>query len=131
MATQISDAVVEVNNDAVGIVPNSLVFTEGMGEQRVLAVSEGGGEVSQVFANDLETNFGMVRFSMRSTANNIEEVRSWKANGNKNVVIIAGEDAEGNDFIRTYTQASIANNYEVGIATEGVIDIEFQANSPR
>ena len=130
MSTQISDAIVEVNNDAVGIVPNSLTFTEGLGEQRVLAVSEGGGQVSQVFSNDLESNFGMVRFSMRSTAGNIEKVRGWKAGGNTNVVIIAGEDAEGNDFIRTYTQASITNNYEVGIATEGVIEVEFQANSP-
>ena len=130
MPNQISDAVVEVNNDQVGIVPNSLSFNEGLGEQRILAVSEGGGQISQVFSNDLETAFGMVRFSLRSTAPNIERVRQWKAAGNTNVVIIAGQDSEGNDFIRTYTQAAIVSNYEVGIATEGTIDVEFQANSP-
>ena len=77
MPNQISDAVVEVNNDQVGIVPNSLSFNEGLGEQRILAVSEGGGQISQVFSNDLETAFGMVRFSLRSTAPNIERVRQW------------------------------------------------------
>lgn len=130
MSTQISDAVVDVNNDSVGIVPNSLAFTEGLGEQKILAVSEGGGRVSQVFANDLESNFGMVKFELRATAPNIELARSWKAKGNSNVVIIAGEDLDGNDFVRTYTQASVVGNYEVGIATEGTIAIEFQANSP-
>ena len=130
MATQISDAVVEVNNDAVGIVPNSLSFNEGLGEQRILAVSEGGGQVSQVFSNDLESSFGMVRFSLRTTAPNIARVRQWKAAGNTNVVIIAGQDAEGNDFIRTFTQAAIINNYDIGVATEGVIDVEFHGNSP-
>lgn len=130
MATQIVDAVVEVNNDAVGIVPNSLSFNEGLGEQRVLAVSEGNGQVSQVFSNDLESAFGMVRFSLRSTAPNIAKIRQWKANGNTNVVIVAGQDREGNDFIRTFTQAAIVTNYDVNIGTEGTIDVEFQANSP-
>lgn len=130
MSTQISDAVIDINNESVGIVPNTLVFTEGLGEQKVLAVSEGGGRVSQVFANDLESSFGLVKFEIRSTAKNIALARSWKAKGNTNVVIIAGEDSEGDDFIRTFTQASVTGNYEVNIATEGTIAIEFQTNAP-
>ncbi len=128
--SEIAIPTVSVNNDSVGLVPESLVFDEGLGEQRILAVSEGGGEVSQVFANNLESNFGMVRFSIRSTPQNIELARSWKAGGNTNVVIISGEDASGNDFIRTYTQAAIVNSYEVPMSVEGAIDIEFQANAP-
>lgn len=129
MGTQVADAVVTVNNDSIGIVPNSLSFNEGLGEQRVLPVSDGGGRVSQVFANDLETNFGKVNFSMRTTVENIARARAWKIGGNTNVVIIAGEDADGNDFIRTFTQASLAANYDVQIQAEGTIDLEFQTNA--
>lgn len=130
MANQISDAVLEINDDAVGYVPNSLVWSEGLGEQRVLAVSEGGGQVSQVFANNLESNFGRVRFSLRTTVENIALARSWKAAGNTNTIVIAGQDSSGKDFIRAFTQAALINDYDVSIAMEGTIDVEFQANSP-
>ena len=130
MAEQQSDAVVNVNNESVGIVPNSLTFTEGLGEQKVLPVSDGGGRVAQVFANDLESAFASVKFSMRTTVENIALARSWKVSGNTNVVVVSGDDAEGNDFIRTFTQASVTSDYEVDISSDGVIEIEFMANSP-
>lgn len=129
MGTQIADAVVTVNNDTIGIVPNSLLFSEGFGEQMILPVSDGGGKVSQVFANNLETNFARVAFTVRTTAENIERVRGWKIAGNTNVIIIAGEDADGNDFIRTFTQAAFTGDYDVMIQAEGVIDIEFKSNA--
>ena len=129
MGTQIADAVITVNNDAVGIVPDSLQFNEGLGEQRVLPVSDGGGAVSQVFGNDLTTNFAEVQFSIRTTAQNIKNARQWKTMGNGNVVTIAGEDADGNDFIRTFTQAALTENYNVMIQAEGTIDLVFKSNA--
>ena len=129
MGTQIADAVVTVNNDTVGIVPNSLSFDEGYGEQQILPVSDGGGKVSQVFANNLETNFASVSFSLRTTTQNIENARAWKVKGNTNVIIIAGEDADGNDFIRTFTQAAFTGTYSVQVQVEGVIAVEFKSNA--
>lgn len=128
MPIQIADAVVTVNNDAIGIVPNSLSFNEGFGEQRILPVSDGGGKVSQVFVNDLETNFAKVMFSVRTTAKNVEKVRVWKTAGNTNVIVIAAEDADGNDFIRTFTQASLTENYDVNIQADGTIELSFASN---
>jgi len=129
MGIQIADAVITVNNDSVGIVPNSLSFNEGYGEQSILPVSDGGGRVSQVFANNLETNFARISFSVRTTAENVARVRQWKIAGNTNVVIIAASDADGNDFIRTFTQAALTQNYDVQIQAEGTIDIEFMSNA--
>lgn len=129
MSIQIADAVITVNNDTVGIVPNSLSFNEGRGEQNILAVSDGGGRVSQVFSNNLETNFANVTFSVRTTADMVERVLQWKDNGNNNVIIIAAEDANGNDFIRTFTQAAFTANYEVQIQAEGVIEVGFASNA--
>jgi hypothetical protein len=129
MGTQIADAVITVNNDSVGIVPNSLSFNEGFGEQNILAVSDGGGKVSQVFSNNLETNFANVSFTLRTTTENIEKARAWKIAGNTNVIIIAGEDADGNDFIRTFTQAAMTLDYQVQIQAEGTIGVEFKSNA--
>jgi hypothetical protein len=117
-----------VNNEAVGVMPNSLMFTEGLGEQKVRAVSIGGGRTEQVYANDLETNFSRVKFSIPTTPENIALARIWKANRNQNVVQIAGSTIDG-DVTRTFTGAALVKDYEVNIATEADIEIEFQANA--
>ncbi len=130
MGSQLSDAVITVNDDVIGIVPGSLVLTEGRGTQKVLPVSEGSGRVSQVFANDLETNFGAVRFSLRSTVANIKKALSWKEKGNTNVIGVAMEDSDGSDSIRTFTQIALVNDYEIMIQAEGAIDLEFMGNAP-
>ena len=125
---QLTDAAVLVNDEAVGIIPNSLSFTEGLGEQKIRAVSIGGGATEQVFANDLETNYSMVKFEMPTTPENVTLARSWKTNGNGNVVAIAGETPEG-QLTRTFTQAALTADYEVPIGTEANISIEMQANT--
>jgi len=129
MAVQISDPSIVINNVAVAIVPNSVEFDEGFGEQDVLVQSAGGGSLQQVYANNVETNLGMVKFQMRSTTQNIELVRGWKANGNRNVVVITAKTDDGT-LARSYTQAAITNNYTVKLAADGVIDVEFKANKP-
>ena len=50
MATQISDPSVVVNNVGVAIVPNSLEFTEGLGEQEILVQAAGGGVIQWFLA---------------------------------------------------------------------------------
>ena len=130
MSAQLTDMVVTVNDDIIGIVPNSLEFDEGLGEQKILPVSMGGGKVAQVYANDLESNFAEVTFQMRTTVENIEKVRAWKVNANRNVVGLAGEDPDGNDVTRVYTQAALVGNYKLQVQAEGTIDLSFMANAP-
>ena len=125
---QVTDATLLVNNEAVGIVPNTLVFTEGKGEQSVRAMSTGGGGVEQVFANNLETNFSTIKFSLPVTIDNVKLAKGWKVNGNQNVVQIAGFTVDG-DLTRTFTQAALINDYEVAIGTETDIEIEMNANA--
>ncbi len=127
---QLTGVQVIVNNDTVAIVPNSLVYNEGLGEQKVHAVSVGDGEVEQVFAQDIETNFGMVKFDLRSNPSSIAQALVWKQNGNENVVSIMGENADGR-LIRNFTGASLTSNYDVNIGVDGIINIEFHTNAPR
>ena len=129
MSIQVTNAAILVNNEAVGIVPNSCEFDEGKGEQRVRVVSIGEGKTEQVYAEDLETNVGGVKFSIPSTTENIALALSWKVNKNRNVVGLAGSTDDG-DLARTFTQAALTANYKVPLGTEADIEIEFMANSP-
>ena len=127
MGVQVSDAAVVVNNNTVAITPNSLMFTEGFGEQTVRAASAGGGQVEQIFANNIESNFSTVRFDMPATVGNIALAREWKTASNQNLVQIAGRTPEGN-VTRTFTQASLLTDYEVALGSDTNISIEFKAN---
>lgn len=129
MPIQISDPSVLINNVAVAIVPNSLTFDEGLGEQNVLVQSAGGGQLQQVFANDVATNLGMVKFSLQATKSNIDLARSWKTNQNRNVVTITAANADGT-LTRSFTNAAIVNNYEIPLSADGVIELEFKGDSP-
>lgn len=125
--TQISDASVIVNNVGVNIVPNSLSFTEGYGEQAVLVQSAGGGVLEQVYSNDVETNLAMVKFSLRSTVANIALAREWKTNANKNVIAVTATVLEGS-LTRTFNNAALTGDYEVSLSADGVIEVEFKAD---
>lgn len=129
MTSQISDPSVVVNNVAISVVPNSVSFTEGFGEQNVLVQSAGNGVLEQVFSNDVETNVGMVKFSMRSTPRNIEIARQWKANRNQNVVAVTATLPDG-QLTRTFTGAVLTSDYEVNLSADGEIEIEFKTNKP-
>ena len=127
---QLADATIMVNDSIINYVPDSIEFDEGLGEQKSLPVSEGGGRVSQIFSNDLTTNFASISWQMRTTVDNVEQVKEWKENKNRNVVNLAAEDPDGNDVTRVFTQALLGGNYKIQIQSEGVMDIEFMSNAP-
>ena len=126
---QLSDATILVNNEVVIVVPNSVEFDEGLGEQKVRAGSVGGGQTEQIYARDVETNFSGVKFSLHTTPDNVKLARSWKTNSNQNVVAIAGSTSDGKTMTRTFTQAALTGNYKIPIGTEADIEIEFMANT--
>lgn len=129
MAVQLTDASVIANNEVVGVTPNSVKFTEGFGEQSVRVMASGGGKTEPVIANNVETNKGKFMFAMPATVDNIKLARQWKSNPGQNVFQVAGSTVEG-DVNRTFTQATVVNDYEVPVATEGDIELEIEGNSP-
>lgn len=129
MPIQLTDATVIANNEVIGIIPNSLKWTEGFGEQTQRAMSIGGGKTEQVYANNVETNIGKLMFSLPSTVQNIALARQWKANQNQNVFQVAGETVDG-DVTRTFTSAAVTNDFEVPVGTEANIELEIQGNAP-
>jgi hypothetical protein len=123
----LSDCTVMVNNEVIPIIPNSLKFNEGLGEQSIRAASGGGGNVVQVYSNNIESNFAMVSFDIPSTIETVAKAREWKTNKNANLVQISARTSEGK-FTRTFTQAALLNNYEVALGSDANIAIEFKSN---
>ena len=127
MATQLADATLIINNVVIYYIPNTLSFSEGLGEQTVRAASGGGGQVEQIYSRNIESNFGKINVEIPSTVDNIAAARQWKTNKNENVVQIVGNTPEG-VVTRTFTQASILNDYEVQLGADTNIPVEFKSN---
>ena len=129
MSIVISAPAIIVNNEPVAIVPNSVVYTEGKGEQNVRAASVGGGQVEQVYSENVEMSFSKVKFEIYNDANSIALARAWKSNRNQNVVQIAGSSPDGTTLERIFQNAGILNDYDVNLGSETTIEIEFNSDA--
>lgn len=120
---RIANPSVLINNMPIAIIPNSCDFTEGLGEQTVEPQSAGGNQIDIVYSEDVKSRLSTVKFSLANTDANIALARSWKINGNANVIIINGETMS-----RTFTSASLVNDYEVGLGADSNLELEWKSN---
>lgn len=125
---QLADARLVINNNDVPLMPNSFAYTEGLGEQETKSVSSGDdGEVEQLYVDNVEGKFSMFKFDLPVTIDTIKMARSWKNNRNRNTARVVSGNDEG-DFSRTFTQASLNIDYELGFGADTSISIEFKSN---
>ncbi len=132
MSVAIANPQVTINNIAVSVVPNSVSYTEGFGEQTIRAASTGGSSVEQVFSQNIESNFSKVMFGIFPTPENIASARVWKTNLNANVITITGDVTSNGvttSFQRTFTNAAILNDYDVPLGSDTTIELEFQSDA--
>jgi hypothetical protein len=126
----ISNPQVVINNVAVAIVPNSLDFTEGFGEQKQRVQSAGGGSVSVAYADNVESHFSKVKFKILNTAGNIALARSWKTNANANAITISSPSStDSNGMSRSFSNCALISDYEVGLGVDSVLDLEFHCSA--
>ena len=64
---------------------------------------------------------------MPSTEDAAALVREWKFNINNNVVELQSSTG-GANFTRIFTQASILDNPEVNMSTDGSVEVTFNSN---
>ena len=128
MRIQLSDATLYINNEVVPIIPNTLLYTEGKGEQKMRVASVGGGAIEQIFSTDVEGNLSKVNVSIPSDPDSINNARAWKTLLNANLVQIAGKTPDGKTLTRTFTQAAVMNDYEVALGSETDISLEIMSN---
>ena len=125
MARRIATPQLLINNNVIAINPNSLIFTEGLGEQTVTIASTGGGGTQIVTSNNVETNKSKIMFEVPSTKENIDFFRGVKSNSGLNVIQFSDPES---GLARTITNATIINDYEISLGAEGNIPIEIEGS---
>lgn len=122
----ISTPSVIINNIPVSIIPNSLKYTEGLGEQTMRTQSAGGGSVDVVYSVNAESLMSTLSFEIINTAENIQLARGWKSNRNDNAISLI-DNATG--FSRNFANMALTSNYEVNLGSDTTIAIEFMGNA--
>lgn len=123
--SKISTPFIVVNNDPINYKPNSLKFTEGLGEYKIETAIVGGGQTETIFSENPETRFSKVMFEMHATAENIEKIREWKANKNTNAIEIPDNDT---GLSRFFGSATLVTDYEVAVGADGSVSLEFHCD---
>ena len=120
---RLANPTVVINNQSVMVVPNSVKFIEGLGEQKVEPQSAGGTSIQAVYAEDVSTRVSSFSFELANTEAHIALCRQWKLNGNNNVIL-----ATGDTFTRTFTNMAFTSNYDVPLGADTNISVEFMGN---
>ena len=130
MADQIilTDASVEVEDEAWPIIGNSVTYTEGLGDKTLIALTQGGKPVMCV-SQDVTTRKSMIKFEVPSSIEMMDKTRDTQVKGFGLVIRISGTDAAGNRLGRTFRSAVHTNDPEKAIKNDGTIALEF-ASSP-
>lgn len=121
----ISVPTIKVNNDVIGIVPNSFKYTPGYGEVEVRAASTGGGNAVSVHTENAETKVSNVMFSVYPTTDNISKIRTWKSQVAANTVEAVQRGISGKDFTIAFKGLSVTNDPEIQAASDGVVEVEM------
>lgn len=114
---------VEVNNDVVAIVPGSLIFNPGSGENKVSVASAGGRSKEIYIAQDVTTQLGMVTFKLITSEGNVDSITKWlnlsDLNGNTITLVDGG-------FTQEFSEMFVVNNPELTTGPDGEVEVKFE-----
>ena len=116
---------VEVDDEPITVVGDTVTFKEGLGERSVTAASKGGNPVI-IISDDLTTRIGEVMFEMPSTIESMNVSRDFSNRGIGRVVRMSGTTTDGKRMGRTLTQAVMVNDPEKQVQNEGTLKVEFK-----
>ena len=124
----LSDPQVTLNDELLAIVGNSVSYTPGDGERSVKAAGTGGGKGVMTISENVETKISTVKFSLFSTADNVDTAEQAIKRLNNNVVVVAGTDPLGKSVRKTFTNSIVTNNPDFNLQQDGQIDLEFASD---
>lgn len=121
MATQsLSTPTLEINDQPVAYVPNTIVFKPGLGDRTVKPQCAGGNSIEIVISENAETKASMVKFQLKDTAENIDLSKGWTNNINGNTIRIYQGEAS-----YSFRHMVVTTEPENKTGTDGSIDLEF------
>lgn len=117
----LSNPAVEIGNQAIGIVPNSLSYKTGAGDIVIRAQSSGGNGIEIIKTENAETKKSMVKFALYNTKTNTDLIRDWQDS-------VSGEGislSEGS-FSMAFRSMFVMTDPEVNLGAEGNIEVLFE-----
>ena len=113
---------IAVNNETIGIKPNSFVFTGGRGE-RTVRTKMTGSATTTVVSTDVETQKSMCNFTLITETDTPAKVFEWQDNLDSNVVTVIDDD--GNTY--TFNKAILTTDPQITAAVDGETPLEFES----
>jgi len=123
MAKTLSNPTVEVNDDVITILPNSLVYKEGQGDANVRAESAGGNSIEVVVTDNAETKKSMCKFKFSNTDTHLKQVKEWLAARTNGGVTISL--SEGTIQV-PFRSMIMLTDPERAVGADGEIEVEFE-----
>ena len=116
----LSNPTLEVNDDTIAIVPNSLSFKYGIGKKTVKGQSSGGNAIEMVISEDAETKKSMVKFKLFNTTKNFQLTKDWLSLFSNTVAI------SERDFSVSLRDMVLTEEPEFTIGAEGEVELEWE-----
>ena len=116
----LSNPTVEVNDDIIAIVPNSVTYKPGVGDKDVKAQSSGGDAISVVVTENAETKLSSVKFKLYNTSGNLQLVKDWNALFSNTIKLSEGSITE------SFRDCVITTEPERMIGADGELEIEWK-----
>lgn len=114
---------VQVNDQTIGILANSLTFKNGYGDRKVRTQTAGGGSAVRIRTRDVETLKSEVTFKLAATTANLDLYTQWQEISdaeNGNIIRLSGEG-----FTGTFQRMIIEEESEINIGVEGEFEVTF------
>ena len=119
----LSNPVVEINDQTIFIKANSLSFKKGYGERKTRSQSAGGSSIDVVSTEDAETKMSMVKFSMLTTNDNIDAYEEWQNAGVGGNFIRLSE--KNGSLSIPFRKMTLTSDNDISTGADGEFEIEF------
>lgn len=124
----LNDPQVQLNDELLAVVANSVSYTTGNGARSIKAAGTGGGKGETTISEDVESKISTAKFAVFTTVDNIDTIEQAIKRLNSNVLVISGTDTFGKSIRKTFTNAIIMNDPEFVLQQDGQIDVELSAD---
>ena len=125
----IATPTVTINNIAFATVSDSVEVTKGTGTTNVVAASAGGNAICQIVSHDITDSFGMLKFSVHTTKDNVNLItrfleRQFRARLTAEVT--GTDNTTGETLTFSTSFASITNDPVFKFGPGGQFDVEVK-----
>lgn len=118
----LSNPQIEVNDEVIAIIPNSLSYKKGKGDKDVKAQSAGGQSIQVVVTENAETFISTVKFKLYNTATNFALVDAWIDNSPTGSTIRLSEGT----ITESFRSMIVTSEPERVVGADGELEVEFK-----